>query len=207
MVLKHINYAKAYFEFPVCDRIHGKPTYSTLKTLKKQLKANATAVVSDLGGGQHGQLGLVLPAADYALISNVPYVRPVHPGLLVIPNGTAHHEAVRLQDEHHENIRLFCETNQVEKALLIKQIVASVDREFLEELCDKNTNTINMTVPEILDHLSTHYGLVDSKVLNQEDSKLKNYMWNINDPPIQTLQTLLQQLQLVALVLKNKLLV
>ena len=59
----NVDYVSAYFEFPILDRIHNEPTYQTLKTLKKQLKANAITVVSDLGGGQFGHLGLVLTAA------------------------------------------------------------------------------------------------------------------------------------------------
>jgi len=147
------------------------------------LKANAIAVVSDLGGGHFGHLGLVLSPVEYDLISDIPYVRPAHPGALIIPHGAAHHEAVRLREENQENIRLFRETIQVEKAL-IKQIVASIDPEYLKELRDDATSTITLDIPAILQHLFLHYGQVDSDVLDREEQKLKNYMWNINDPPV-----------------------
>ena len=177
------DYASTYFEFPTLDKIHGEPTYNTLKTLKKQLKANGMSVLSDLGGGQFGHLGLVLSPAEYALISNVPYVRPQHPGPLIIPAGTAHHEAVRLRADQDEHIRVFRETLQVERAL-IKQIVAAVDPEYLRELRDELTNTIILPVPEILDHLITCYGQVDSEALDKEEQKMKTYLWNISDPPV-----------------------
>ena len=64
-------------------------------------------MTSDLGGGAHGHLGLVLVPAEYAAVSPVPYVRPVHPGALIIPPGTAQHEAHRLCDDHKEAIKLF----------------------------------------------------------------------------------------------------
>ena len=129
-------------------------------------------------------LGLVLSPVEYVLISNVPYVRPAHQGALIIPHGTAHHDAVRLREEFQENIRLFRETIQVEKAL-IKQIVASIDPEYHKELRDDATSTITLDIPAILQHLFLHYGQVDSDVLDREEQKLKNYMWNINDPPVQ----------------------
>jgi hypothetical protein len=56
-----INYRETFFEFPTLKKIfHGKPTYESLKTLQEELKANAQAVCSSLGGGAHGHLSLVL---------------------------------------------------------------------------------------------------------------------------------------------------
>ena len=41
-----------------------------------------------------------------------------------------------------------------------------------------------MSVPEVLEHLFLHYGQVDLEVLDKEEEGLKNFMWNLNDPPI-----------------------
>lgn len=87
-----------YFEYPVPTTIHGEPQFDSVQTLKDQLKTNSQTVVSDLGGGAHGHLGLVLPPPEYALVSQVPYVFPAHPGALQIPAGTAQHEAIRLRE-------------------------------------------------------------------------------------------------------------
>ena len=65
--------------------IVGKPTYTTLKTLKDQLKANAASVPTTLSGGNHGYLGLILSPAAYAKISNcfhrtrLSWTTPRHP--------------------------------------------------------------------------------------------------------------------------------
>ena len=106
----HVNYVDTYFEYKTLSKIHGEPTYESIKKIKDELKSNASAVNSDLGGGQHGHLGLVLSAAEYQSISNTPYIRPVHPGLLNIPRGTPQHEAHRLKSEHKEKLKLFRET-------------------------------------------------------------------------------------------------
>lgn len=89
MASTSIDYVATYFEFPVLTKIHGEPTYETLLEMKNQLKANASQVTSDLGGGANGHLGLVCTPIEYANISVIPYVQPVHPGLLVIPVGAA----------------------------------------------------------------------------------------------------------------------
>ena len=51
MLFANTNYVSTYFEYTALTKIHGKPTYKTLRELKNQLKANASAVTSDLGGG------------------------------------------------------------------------------------------------------------------------------------------------------------
>ena len=147
-----VDYAGTYFEFPVLTKIHGEPTYENLHTLKNQLKSNAQSLVSNLGGGAHGHLGLVLTSTEYALVSAVQYESPVHPGSLHIPSFTAQHKSIDLREEHREKIRLFRETIDVEKAL-IKQIVQALDPEYLQELKDDVINSIAISLPGIFEHL------------------------------------------------------
>ena len=73
------------FEFPTLPKIHEESTYHQLKELKDKLKTNASKIPSKLGGGNFGHLDLVLSTAEYALISDTPYIEPQHPGPLQIP--------------------------------------------------------------------------------------------------------------------------
>ena len=82
-----VDYLKTYFEYPELTKIHDSPDFASLKKIKDELKSNAARVPTNLGGGAHGHLGLILTPAEYALISATPYVRPVHPGPLVLPAG------------------------------------------------------------------------------------------------------------------------
>ena len=123
-----VDYANAFFPTSNLPKIVGKPTYEKLRTMKKSLKANAASVQSDLGGGQYGHLGLVLDDVTYHGLTGENYVRPAHPGALVIAQATAHHEAVRLREEHSENVRLFRETIDVHNALM-KQIVNTIEND------------------------------------------------------------------------------
>ena len=105
MTSTNIDYVNTYFEYPVLTKIHGEPTYESLCTMENKLKSNATTVSTTLGGGQHGHLGLTMPTTDYVdNVSETPYVRPVHPGPLTIPNGTSQQEATRLQEEHVQQL-------------------------------------------------------------------------------------------------------
>ena len=74
----NINYFSAYFEYPPLTQNHGKPTYETLRELKNQLKANASAVIIDLGEGAGGHLGLVCTTIEYANVNPVGYIHSTH---------------------------------------------------------------------------------------------------------------------------------
>ena len=85
-----IDYKNNLFEHPELSRIVGEPTTATLITLQAEIRDNAQAVQSVLGGGAHGHLGLVCtPAAYRALIPGVEvYVSLINPGSLnLTPEG------------------------------------------------------------------------------------------------------------------------
>ena len=109
-----INY-KIYFEFPNLTKIHGEPTFDSIKTLQNELKTNSQTVPSNLGGATHVHLELVLNHQQYALLSNVPFITPSHPGPLVIPPETTEHMTNTLKEQNSETLRVFNETQTVEK--------------------------------------------------------------------------------------------
>ena len=69
MTTGRVDYASTYFPYPTPTPIQGEPTYKALKRLKNELRANASSVDRDLGGGDHGYLGLVLSDEEYARVA------------------------------------------------------------------------------------------------------------------------------------------
>ena len=104
MTSTNINYVDTYFESCILTKINDEPTYETLKSIKNQLKSNVCIVTSDLGGGTHGHLGMIMTSAEYATISLVPYIHPMHQSAFKTPSGTAQHKAKRLRTHHREFI-------------------------------------------------------------------------------------------------------
>ena len=151
--------------------------------MKKSLKSNAVSAQSDLGGGAHDHLGLVLDDETYHAATGEHHLAPNHPGALVIPAGTALHEAVRLSEEHAEHISVFRESIDVKTALM-KQITSTIDNDYLKELRDEVTNTITISSSDVLAFLSRRYGKVDSNKVSTEETKVIEFSWNIVDPPV-----------------------
>ena len=163
-----VDYAKTYFIHPTLTTIQGEPDYSTLKVLKKELKANASRVTSDLGGGGHGHLGLVLTAHEYSMISAILYARPVHPGTLTIPAGTTHHEATRLTMEHNEAIRTYRDTIELEK-ILINLTCNAMEETYYRERINPHTSTVTEPLSIFLQWLFTNYGDIDHDSIKEEE--------------------------------------
>ena len=67
--MSNINYKYTFFDQANLTHIRGKPTFETLHKLWNVIKEHSKAVYSNLGGGAHGNLGLVLTESQYALIS------------------------------------------------------------------------------------------------------------------------------------------
>jgi hypothetical protein len=57
--------------------IEGKPTPEAVRKQRQELYANVRGITTDLGGGQHDHLGLLMPDADYlALPGAATYILP-----------------------------------------------------------------------------------------------------------------------------------
>ena len=78
-----IDYAAAYFKYKTPTPIRGQPNSKSLKRLQTELQANSSSVETDLGGGNHGYLGLLKSDGEHALIPNTqPFVAPTYPAAL-----------------------------------------------------------------------------------------------------------------------------
>jgi hypothetical protein len=181
MVSSGINYRETYFEFPELTKLQGEPNSESLFKLRNELKANAQSVYSNLSDGAHGHLALVLSDPQYALITAQPFIRPVHPGQLIIPAGTTGPMSTVMKEAHQESIRLFREVEGVEKAL-VQQIVQAVAAPYLSSIRDRATNSLRGTVYQILDFLQTNYGRVSPQMLEDREQELRNMNYNTQHP-------------------------
>ena len=163
-----IDYINTHFEYPELTKIHGKPDYESLKTIKDELKTNAGSVTSSLAGGTSGHLGLVLTPTEMALVTAIPYVRPVQPPALVLPTGPGVTNLQReiARDLHTENVRLFKETVNVEKAL-IKQLVKALPPIYTKSFRNPHSNSITDQLVTVLQTLFTTYGKVNDEEVKE----------------------------------------
>ena len=79
---------------------------------------NAESVESNLGGGENGYLGKVLPPKQYSFIFDTTFVRLPDPGrITTITAWKLHWEEKRLLQEYKEDRRRYKEFRVVDAAL------------------------------------------------------------------------------------------
>ena len=184
MATTAIDYKRTHFEKPDLTQIRGQPSFETLSQLIRELKANAQCVHTNLGGGNLGHLGLVLTDAQYALISTALFVRPTHPGPLLIVAGTTGPMSTVLKEQHKETLRSFHEVHNVEKSLK-QQIVAALEPQFFKAIRNRTTQTITRTIPETIEFLMEQYGNITPNDYIERESQVKSMIYDI-DTPIDT---------------------
>lgn len=199
MAIGTIDYASSCFKYKTPTPMRGEPTHKSLKRLKLELQANASSVETDLGGGNHGYLGLALTDQEYASIPNTqPFIAPHCPPPLLIPATSTQLQAIELKEGHNEGKRLCLECKNVEKALL-RHMQDAIEDKCVEALVDPHTNLLTGDVPTMLDHLSCDYSKVRSEEVTEKDNEVMTMTWQPNDPivlltrPIEQLQNLATQ--------------
>ena len=176
-----IDYRNTAFEIANLTKIHGEPTFESIRKLHREVNINAQCVHSDLGGGAHGHLGLVLSPQEYALHSNAAYRRPTHPGPLVIPAGTTQHMAGTMREQHRERLRVFREVQGVDQALR-QQIATAIEPTYLEALRDPATGRISLPVRDIIRHLYNVYGRVTPQKLQDKETMVRQMVYDPINP-------------------------
>ena len=60
----------------------GEPNYHVIKDVEHKLIKNASSYPSELGGGNHGYLGLILTSKKYVLVTGHTFTPHPNPGSL-----------------------------------------------------------------------------------------------------------------------------
>lgn len=163
-------------------KIVGTPNIDTLRALRTQLKSNAANIQSNLGGGAHGDLGLILSDAAYVFVApGFAYIRPDNPGQLpIFPDGATGPQIAAVERLHRVEMYEFNRYKNVESALK-RFIIHSVDDIFIHALHQQHIGYANRTTRELLDHMFNLYGRVhpDDLVTN---TKRMQEPWDPNTP-------------------------
>ena len=156
-MLIYINYKNTLFERENLTLIHGKPTLEIILKIWNKIKDNSKTVYSNIGGGAHNHIVLVLTNVKYALIFNTPFVYLNHPGPLIIMDGTTAHKNSNMWIMHTEEVHIFREVTGVDKSL-VQQIVSAVKEAYIVDIRNCTTNSIKDTVDDVLTNLQENHG-------------------------------------------------
>ena len=185
MTSHHVDYVTTYFPHKIPTQIQGEPSYKDLKRLKMELRANASSVESNLGGGDHGYLGLVLTDAEYLTVPGVgagnAFIAPAYPGALNIPATATAIEAMEVKEQHRDSARHYRQCQNVEKSLQ-SHLQKTIDSKYIDAFIDDDTALLNADIPDILEHLFIRYGQVTGEDVKAMETTVNKTVFSPADP-------------------------
>jgi hypothetical protein len=161
------------FPQPTVPTITGEPTYSDITRIHTILKSNAASISSNLGGGTHGLLGLMLPNDTYNTVTGHNFVRPPNPGPhAIIPPNATQAQIGAITRQFSQEFRAFQTMDRTDTALK-QQILSAFDDDYTEELNHLHTGYTGVTAFELIRHLYDCYGLLDAVDLATNNDRMK----------------------------------
>ena len=162
--------------------LSAQPSPKEIRQLKREVYSNARSVDSPQGGGNHGHLGLVMPAADYTALAGVgvAWAAPAAPVRPVIAPGTTNVMMNNQMNEWEEAKTVhavFLKTSKTLKALVLEAVPVA----YIESLADAIHGFNDVNVAAIIAHLETTYGAITTEDL-EENEALLSAPWDPKDP-------------------------
>ena len=162
------------FPYSSISKVEGEPTYQSIKEVEKQLIKNASSYSTELGGGSHGYLGLILAPAKYQLVTGHEFEPHPNPGSIpTFPEHPTQPQIAQISNTHKVQLKLWREQNTLIKALK-KQLTNAFDPKHLQEIEDTYTGYNNVSVQDILTYLYERYGEVTPDELETAEEALNN---------------------------------
>jgi hypothetical protein len=159
--------------------IEGRPTPEGVRKLRQELYANVRGITTDLGGGQHGHLGLLMPDADYlTLLGAAVYILlSTRPDIPSYAGEAGANEATA--GEREEWAALYklqqAEYNHAHglKEQLMKLLIVAIPSLYLTTLEDNDFGLALVTPKQILAHLVTEHAAIKADDLEANLTAMK----------------------------------
>ena len=91
-------------------KIEGEPTCQALRLLESELIQNASSIMTEVGGGNHGYLGLVLSPQKYTQITGHTFTPHPNPGPIpTFPANPTQPQIAQINATHEDQLRLYRE--------------------------------------------------------------------------------------------------
>jgi hypothetical protein len=187
------NTSSLTFPHPILTPITTKPTNSTLQVLQREIYANARAIHSTRGGGAHGHLAIIMPAANYLARVGQAFVTPVHPRPAPVHAVNATNAQITETNRQYAADLAEHSLFQTVNEELKKQILVAVPVLYLSLLSDDDMGFTDVSCANMLAHLHATYGTISQAELEANCMRLTSE-WSV-DSPIEDLWLRIREIQ------------
>lgn len=163
-----------HFTTKVLTKVSGRPTFVSIMTIHDELCENAVAIESDAGGGNHGLLGMITTASQYATYSATPFMLPDRPSAAAAVALLNAADARQETAEHAHRVAEY-ETATTFAKIAKTMLLNSIEPQFLRALREPIIGFRNRSIREIFAYLLSSYGRI-------EPIDAANAVAKLNDP-------------------------
>jgi hypothetical protein len=160
--------------------IEGRPTPEAVRKLRQELYANVRGITTDLGGGQHSHLGLLMPDADYlALPGAAAYILPpTRPNIPSYAGEAGANEATAGEHEEWAALYKLQQAEYNDAHGLKEQLIVAIPPLYLTTLEDDDLGLALVTPKQILAHLITEHAAIKADDLEANLTTMKAPSWD-----------------------------
>lgn len=155
----------------------GEPTNSSVKLLKKEIYTNAREIPSTRGGGAHGHLGLVMPAAEYLVLAAEAFTLPAHPGATPVHAAGATGSQITEGNRAYTALISELAVATTVATCLKNQLLQAVEHRYLAALEHDEFGFAEVNVAALLAHLQTTYGRITREDLEKNRASIQT-IWH-----------------------------
>ena len=167
---------------PNLPKSDGKPDAKYMTALQRGLFSFAETISTTNGGGAHGHLGAIMPAAAYLLLPNTaPYVNPVHPGNGPVFQANATNGAISQAQRQYDNDLSAHALHHAADNLFKQAIIETVDSVWYLELEDPIRGLADVTSAQLLAYLVATYGQLTATEIADNRRSLRD-KYNPDEP-------------------------
>ena len=168
-----VNKIVERFPFPSFARIGRQPAHKTIDEVNCYFNVNASSVQSDLGGGAHGYLALIILSAILDTLSATLAGIPLNPGPMPeIPDSSTSAQTQSLRFDYATATKLLIKYDNTDKALKQQQ-VGAIDLLYCKAIRNKYIGFGAQMCLTILQHLYTNYAKIPASELLLNDKAMK----------------------------------
>ena len=160
------------FPYSTIEKHSGEPNFQVIKEVERKLIKNASSHPIELGGGNHGHLGLLLQPSKHTLVTGQDFTPHPNPGSLpTFPTTPLQPQIAQISTTHKESLRLWREQHTLIKAIK-KQLTNAFEAKNLKEIEDTCTGFNKITTQDMLTYLHYRFGDVTPTELEEAEKAL-----------------------------------
>ena len=169
--------------FKIIKKFEGFIDYKIIRKIHHKIQINASIIHSELGGRQHGILGLKIQTATYQTVIGQYFCPACTPQAAPVPANAKAAEIPRYIQLHTAQVDKWRQMLNAED-ILKQQLLGSLEENCFKGQRQAYINYVNRTLTGLIQYLYDDHSTI-SPIDIEESEKKMNQEWSLLDPMVE----------------------